>query len=172
MAFAAINMAIKEMRQSQTLSPSSSPSPHILTIITGKNLPSTHTPSRTRCSREDSAEDVFARAIADIDALERQQQQRIEGDEGHEGEGGKGGDEGEKGEEGERGEEGEEGEKEWEVEAYRLSDEVQNVLIEDFYPPISSSTVPGNPGRLYINLSFSQTVGEEGIGGEGGEGGQ
>lgn len=36
---------------------------------------------------------------------------------------------------------------------YRLSNEVQNVLIEDFYPPISSSTVPGNPGRLIVKLS-------------------
>lgn len=38
-------------------------------------------------------------------------------------------------------------------EAYKLSDEIQRVLIEDFLPPISSSTVPGNPGRLYIELS-------------------
>ena len=37
-----------------------------------------------------------------------------------------------------------------EDESYRLSDEIQRVLIEDFFPPISSSTVPGNPGRLYI----------------------
>ena len=37
--------------------------------------------------------------------------------------------------------------------AYTLTEEVQRVLIEDFYPPISSSTVPGNPGRLYITLS-------------------
>ena len=35
---------------------------------------------------------------------------------------------------------------------YTLSDEIQRVLIEDFYPPISSSTVPGNPGRLYVTL--------------------
>lgn len=39
--------------------------------------------------------------------------------------------------------------------AYTLTEEVQRVLIEDFYPPISSSTVPGNPGRLYISLSSS-----------------
>jgi hypothetical protein len=37
-------------------------------------------------------------------------------------------------------------------EAYKLSTEVQRCLIEDFYPPISSSTVPGNPGRLYVEL--------------------
>ncbi len=36
---------------------------------------------------------------------------------------------------------------------YKLSTEVQRCLIEDFYPPISSSTVPGNPGRLYIELT-------------------
>jgi hypothetical protein len=39
--------------------------------------------------------------------------------------------------------------------AYTLTEEVQRVLIEDFYPPISSSTVPGNSGRLYISLSSS-----------------
>jgi hypothetical protein len=37
--------------------------------------------------------------------------------------------------------------------AYTLTDEIQRVLIEDFYPPISSSTVPGNPGRLYVTLA-------------------
>jgi hypothetical protein len=36
--------------------------------------------------------------------------------------------------------------------SFRLSSEIQSVLIEDFFPPISSSTVPGNPGRLYVNL--------------------
>lgn len=41
-----------------------------------------------------------------------------------------------------------------ESDAYRLSNEIQNVLIDDFFPPISSSTVPGNPGRLYITLSL------------------
>ena len=35
---------------------------------------------------------------------------------------------------------------------YRLMTEIQDVLIEDFYPPMSSSTVPGNPGRLYVIL--------------------
>ena len=37
--------------------------------------------------------------------------------------------------------------------SYTLTTEVQRILIEDFYPPISSSTVPGNPGRLYITLT-------------------
>ena len=41
--------------------------------------------------------------------------------------------------------------------AYTLTEEVQRVLIEDFYPPISSSTVPGNSGRLYISLSSSSS---------------
>jgi hypothetical protein len=35
-----------------------------------------------------------------------------------------------------------------------LSDEIQRVLIEDFLPPIPSSTVPGNPGRLRIDLAY------------------
>ena len=35
---------------------------------------------------------------------------------------------------------------------YQLSEEVQRVLIEDFLPPIGSSTVVGNPGRIYIDL--------------------
>ena len=38
------------------------------------------------------------------------------------------------------------------LKSYTLTEEVQRVLIEDFYPPISSSTVPGNPGRLFITL--------------------
>lgn len=37
-------------------------------------------------------------------------------------------------------------------EEYVLSNVVQEVLVEDFYPPISSSTVPGNPGRLQVKL--------------------
>jgi hypothetical protein len=37
--------------------------------------------------------------------------------------------------------------------AYTLTEEVSSILIEDFFPPISSSTVPGNPGRLLIILS-------------------
>jgi pentatricopeptide repeat protein len=37
--------------------------------------------------------------------------------------------------------------------SFRISEEVQRILIEDFYPPIASSTVPGNPGRLYITLN-------------------
>ena len=36
---------------------------------------------------------------------------------------------------------------------YRLIDEIQRLLIDDFYPPISSSTAPGNPGRLIIDIS-------------------
>jgi len=43
---------------------------------------------------------------------------------------------------------------------YKLSTEVQRCLIEDFYPPISSSTVPGNPGRLYIELA-GMTLGQK-----------
>jgi hypothetical protein len=35
---------------------------------------------------------------------------------------------------------------------YTLSAEIQSILIEDFLPPISSSTAPGNPGRLYVTL--------------------
>jgi pentatricopeptide repeat protein len=33
---------------------------------------------------------------------------------------------------------------------YKLSNEIQRVLIEDFYPPIDSATIPDNPGRLRI----------------------
>lgn len=36
---------------------------------------------------------------------------------------------------------------------YRLSDEVQNILIEEFFPPIPSSTEPGNPGRILLRLA-------------------
>jgi len=36
--------------------------------------------------------------------------------------------------------------------SYRISAEIQNVLIENFFPPISSSTVPGNPGRLLVEV--------------------
>lgn len=35
---------------------------------------------------------------------------------------------------------------------YKLSSEIQRVLIEDFYPPIDSGTIPDNPGRLRIKL--------------------
>lgn len=41
--------------------------------------------------------------------------------------------------------------------AYSLMREVQAVLIEDFYPPISSSTVPNNPGRLLVDLTSLHT---------------
>ena len=40
--------------------------------------------------------------------------------------------------------------------SYTLTEEVQRVLIEDFFPPISSSTVPGNAGRLIITLSTTE----------------
>ena len=33
---------------------------------------------------------------------------------------------------------------------HKLSNEIQRVLIEDFYPPIDSATIPDNPGRLKI----------------------
>lgn len=33
---------------------------------------------------------------------------------------------------------------------YKISNEIQRVLIEDFYPPIDSGTIPDNPGRLRI----------------------
>lgn len=36
---------------------------------------------------------------------------------------------------------------------YLLLHELQNILIEDMYPPISSSTIPGNPGRLLIQCN-------------------
>ena len=39
-----------------------------------------------------------------------------------------------------------------EGDAYRLSAEIQEMLIENFFPPIASSTVPGNPGRLYLQI--------------------
>ena len=35
-------------------------------------------------------------------------------------------------------------------EAFVISTEIQNVLIESFYPPVSSFTVPGNAGRLLV----------------------
>lgn len=35
---------------------------------------------------------------------------------------------------------------------FRLVEEIQDVLIEDFYPPIPSSTVLDNPGRIIIPL--------------------
>lgn len=35
---------------------------------------------------------------------------------------------------------------------FRLVEEIQDMLIEDFYPPIPSSTVPDNPGRIIIPL--------------------
>lgn len=41
--------------------------------------------------------------------------------------------------------------------AYSLMREVQEVLIEEFYPPISSSTVPNNPGRLLVDLTSLHT---------------
>ena len=37
-------------------------------------------------------------------------------------------------------------------ESYRISREVQNILVEDFFPPISSCTCPGNTGRIVVNL--------------------
>ena len=40
-------------------------------------------------------------------------------------------------------------------EAFVLSTEIQNVLIESFYPPVSSYTVPGNSGRLLVRYSIS-----------------
>lgn len=40
-----------------------------------------------------------------------------------------------------------------ELAPFRLSDEVQNILIEEFFPPIPSSTEPGNPGRILIRLA-------------------
>jgi hypothetical protein len=36
--------------------------------------------------------------------------------------------------------------------SYRLIAEIQSVLIEEFYPPLSSSTIPGNPGRLTVSI--------------------
>ena len=36
--------------------------------------------------------------------------------------------------------------------SYRLSDEIQQILIDEFYPPISSSTLPGNTGRIIISV--------------------
>eukprot|EP01041_Mallomonas_annulata_P003691 gene3691-7347_t len=39
------------------------------------------------------------------------------------------------------------------TETFRLSGEVQRVLVDDFLPPISSYTAPGNPGRILIRLA-------------------
>ena len=41
-------------------------------------------------------------------------------------------------------------------EAFALSSEIQNALIENFYPPVSSFTVPGNAGRLLVPYSERQ----------------
>jgi hypothetical protein len=49
--------------------------------------------------------------------------------------------------------------------AYSLMREVQEVLIEDFYPPISSSTVPNNPGRLLVDLTSLHTWNDDDDGG-------
>ncbi len=38
------------------------------------------------------------------------------------------------------------------VSSFRLVDEIQSVLVEEFYPSISSSTVPNNPGRILISV--------------------
>lgn len=38
--------------------------------------------------------------------------------------------------------------------SYLLMNELQDILIEDLYPPISSSTVPKNPGRLMIECAI------------------
>jgi hypothetical protein len=40
-----------------------------------------------------------------------------------------------------------------EIQSFCISKEIQNLLVEDFYPPISSSTVPGNTGRLVVSVS-------------------
>jgi hypothetical protein len=36
--------------------------------------------------------------------------------------------------------------------SYRLMEEVQNVLIEGIFPPVSTSTLPGNAGRVLVHL--------------------
>lgn len=38
------------------------------------------------------------------------------------------------------------------IPSFRLVNEIQSVLVEQFYPSISSSTVPNNPGRIIIHL--------------------
>ena len=38
-------------------------------------------------------------------------------------------------------------------EAFTLSSEVQRALVENFLPPISSSTMPGNPGRIIVSAA-------------------
>jgi hypothetical protein len=43
--------------------------------------------------------------------------------------------------------------KEESASSFRISAEVQNILVEDFYPPISSSTLPGNAGRIIVNIN-------------------
>ena len=39
-----------------------------------------------------------------------------------------------------------------EDEGFALLKELQQILIDDFYPTISTSTVPNNPGRLVLTL--------------------
>jgi len=41
---------------------------------------------------------------------------------------------------------------------YILTNEVQRSLIEDFYPPLPSSTVPNNPGRLQVQVQLSKNL--------------
>ena len=41
---------------------------------------------------------------------------------------------------------------------YRVSQEIQNMLVEDFFPPVSSSTYPGNTGRLLVNIEDIQST--------------
>ena len=42
--------------------------------------------------------------------------------------------------------------------SYLLMSELQDILIEDLYPPISSSTVPNNPGRLLIQCPINLNI--------------
>ena len=45
-----------------------------------------------------------------------------------------------------------------EIETFRLCNEIQRILVDDFLPPISSTTAPGNPGRLLIQLSDVRNI--------------
>ena len=42
--------------------------------------------------------------------------------------------------------------------AYVLVKQVQDILVECFYPPISSSTIPGNPGRITVILETEMQI--------------